>query len=165
MAPTDAGGQEMSVDEYRLKSAILYRLTQFIEWPDSAYPDHRAPMLLCIIGQDPLANYLTSTQPQEADTNRPFLIRRLQSDADLVGCQILYISSSERKTAAHWFSILNGSSILTVGEMTQFAIHGGMVQFSMEDQHVRFIINLDAATRAKIKISSKLLVLAEIVKN
>ena len=103
--------------------------------------------------------------PKETDNGRPVLIRHLQSDKEIPGCHILYISSSERKTADHIFSTLNGSSILTVGEMTQFAAHGGMIQFSLEDQHVRFDINLDAASRAGLKISSKLLALAQIVKN
>jgi hypothetical protein len=49
--------------------------------------------------------------------------------------------------------------------MTQFAAHGGMIQFSLEDQHVRFDINVDAASRARLKISSKLLALAQIVRN
>jgi hypothetical protein len=49
--------------------------------------------------------------------------------------------------------------------MAQFAAHGGMIQFSLEDQHVRFDINLSAASRAGLKISSKLLALAQIVKN
>jgi hypothetical protein len=72
---------------------------------------------------------------------------------------------SERKITAHIFSTLNGSCILTVGEMTQFAARGGIIQFSMEDQHVRFDINLEAASRAGLKISSKLLALAQIVNN
>jgi len=159
------GGQEDPVDEYKLKAAMLYNLTNFVEWPDSAYPDRHAPILLCILGQDPFASSLTSTIPKESDTGRLVVIRHLQSEKETRGCHILYISSSERKTAARIFSILNGSGILTVGEMTQFAAHGGMIQFSLEDQHVRFDINLDAASRAGLKISSKLLALAQIVKN
>ena len=108
---------------------------------------------------------LASTIPKETDNGRPVLIRHLQSDTEIPGCHILYISSSERKTTAHIFSTLNGSSTLTVGEMAQFAAHGGIIQFSLEDQHVRFDINLDAASRAGLKISSKLLALAQIVKN
>jgi hypothetical protein len=165
MAPGAADGQEDSMDEYKLKSAILYHLTQFVEWPDTAYPDRHAPILLCILGQDPFANSLASGIPKETDSGRAMLIRHLQSDAEFPGCHILYISSSERKTVAHTFSILNGSSILTVGEMAQFANHGGVVQFSLEDRHVRFAINVDAASRAGLKISSKLLALAQIVRD
>jgi hypothetical protein len=160
-----AGGQEDPVDEYKLKAAMLYNLTYFVEWPGAAYPDRHAPILLCILGQDPFASSLTSTIPKEIDNGRTVLIRHLQSDKETPGCHILYISSSERKTTARIFSTLNGSGILTVGEMTQFAAHGGMIQFALEDQHVRFDINLDAASRAGLKISSKLLALAQIVKN
>jgi YfiR/HmsC-like len=165
MAPGAGGGQEESMDEYKLKSAILYHLTQFVEWPDTAYPDRHAPILLCILGQDPFANSLASGIPKESDSGRAMQIRHLQSDVEFPGCHILYISSSERKTVAHTFSILNGFSILTVGEMAQFANHGGIVQFSLEDRHVRFAINVDAASRAGLKISSKLLALAQIVRD
>ena len=163
--PRTADGQKNSVDEYKLKSAMLYNLTQFVEWPDSAYPGSHAPIVLCILGQDQFASYLSSAVPTETNNSRPVLIRRLRSEKEFRGCQILYISSSERKTAAHIFSTLDGSNTLTVGEMTQFAAHGGMVQFSAEDQHVHFDINLEAMCRAGLKISSKLLALALIVKN
>jgi len=165
MFPIAAAGQEESVDEYKLKAAMLYNLTQFVEWPNSAYPNRHAPISLCILGQDPFANSLTSTLPEEKVKGEAILIRHLQSETEFPGCQILYISSSERKTTAHIFSTLSGSCILTVGEMAQFAAHGGMIQFSLEHQHVRFDINLSAASRAGLKISSKLLALAQIVKN
>jgi len=165
LVPSAGGAQEGPVDEYKLKAAILYHLTQFVEWPDSAYPDPHAPINLCIIGQDMFANSIISAIPKENDSGRPVLVRHIQSAAEIQGCHILYISSSERKTAAHIFSALNGASILTVGEMTQFAAHGGIIQFSLEDQRVRFDINVDAAARAGLRISSKLLALAQIVRN
>jgi len=163
--PLAAAGQDDAVDEYKLKAAMLYNLTQFVEWPNSAYPNRHAPIHLCILGQDPFANSLASTLPEEKVKNGAILIRHLQSETEFTGCQVLYISSSERKTTAHIFSTLSGSYVLTVGEMAQFAAHGGMIQFALEDQHVRFDINLNAASRAGLKISSKLLALAQIVKN
>lgn len=165
LVPGIATAQEDSVDEYKLKAAMLYNLTHFVEWPVSAYPDRQAPISLCILGQDPFAISLASMIPKETDNGRPMIVRHLQSDKETRGCHILYISTSERKTTAHIFSALNGSCILTVGEMTQFAARGGIIQFSMEDQHVRFDINLEAASRAGLKISSKLLALAQIVNN
>jgi hypothetical protein len=163
--PLAAAGQDDAVDEYKLKAAMLYNLTQFVEWPNSAYPNRHAPISLCILGQDPFANSLASTIPDEKVKSGAILIRHLQSETEFPGCQILYISSSERKITAHIFSTLSGSYVLTVGEMAQFAAHGGMIQFSLEDQHVRFDINLNAASRAGLRISSKLLALAQIVKN
>jgi hypothetical protein len=165
MIPRTAAGQGDSVDEYKLKAVMLYNLMYFVEWPPSAYPDPRAPILLCILGRDPFGSFLTSTVLKQTVNGRPVLILHPQNGKEVLGCQILYISSSERKTTAQIFSTLNGSSVLTVGEMTQFAAHGGIVQFSLEDKQVRFDINLDAASRAGLKISSKLLALAQIVKN
>lgn len=165
LVPQNASGQEDSVDEYKLKAALLYHLTRFVEWPESAYLDRHSPILLCILGEDSFANSLTSAIANETDNGRIVLIRHLQSDAGIPGCHILYIASSERKIATHIVSTLNRSCILTVGEMSQFAAHGGIIQFSLEDQHVRFEINLDAATRSGLKISSKLLALAQIVRN
>lgn len=156
--------QEGSVDEYKLKAAMLYNLTYFVEWPGSA-SNRQTPVVLCVLGQDPFATSLASTIPKETNNNRPVLLRRVQSDREFPGCHILYIGSSERKNAVQIFSSVRGSGILTVGEMSQFAAQGGMIQFSLEEQRVRFDINLNATSRAGLKISSKLLALSRIVKN
>lgn len=165
VVPRTATGQRDSVDEYKLKTAMLYSLINFVEWPDSAYSDRQAPIQLCILGRDPFESSLTSTALQETANGRSVFVRHLQNDKEVRGCQVLYISSSERKIAERILSTLTGSSVLTVGETTQFAEHGGMIQFSLEDQRVHFEINLDAASRAGLKISSKLLALAQIVKS
>ena len=158
-------GQSDSAGEYELKAAMLYNLTNFVEWPASASPDPRRSLLLCILGRDAFESALTSTIGSKQASVRSMSIRHLQGDREFAGCHVLYISSSERKSAAEIVAIVNGASILTVGEMTQFATHGGMIQFSLEDQRVRFDINLDSASRAGLRISSKLLALAHIVKN
>jgi len=165
MIPGTAAGQGGSVEEYKLKAAMLYNLTYFVEWPPSAYPDPRAPILLCILGRDPFENSLTSIALRQPVKGRPVRIFHPQNDKEVRGCQILYISSSERRTITQIYSTLNGSGVLTVGEMARFAANGGMIQFSLEDQQVRFDINLDAASRAGLMISSKLLALARIVKD
>jgi hypothetical protein len=160
-----AAGQGTSVDEYQLKAAMLYNLTHFVEWPTSAYSNPQSPIELCILGRDPFGSFLTSTVLNQTVNGRSVRILHPQNQETVRGCHILYISSSERKTAVQIFSTLKGASVLTVGEMAQFATHGGMIQFALEDQQVRFDINLDAASQAGLKISSKLLVLAQIVKN
>jgi hypothetical protein len=165
MIPRIAAGQADSAGEYELKAAMLYNLTRFVEWPPSAYPDPQAPIFLCILGKDPFGSSLTSLVLKQTVNGRLVLIRHPENDKAVRGCHVLYISSSERKTIVQIFSTLKGSSVLTVGEMSQFAAHGGMIQFSLEDQQVRFAINLDAASQAGLKISSRLLVLARIIKD
>lgn len=164
--PQTVAGQQDSAGEYELKAAMLYNLTRFVEWPPAAYPDPRAPTVLCILGQDPFGRSLTSIISEEvAKGGRRMEIRRVQNDKSVQGCHVVYISSSERKSIVQILSALKGSSVLTVGEMAQFAARGGMIQFSLKEQQVHFEINLDAASEADLKISARLLLLARIVKD
>jgi hypothetical protein len=160
-----ASAQKDQVGEYELKATILYNLSRFVDWPPLSYADSQAPTVLCILGQDPFGNSL-KTLRQKQDTNgRPVSIRQLKNENGIRDCHVLYVSTSERKTVAQIFTKLKGSSVLTVGEMSQFAAQGGVIQFTLEDKQVHFEINLDAASRMALKISSRLLVLARIVKD
>jgi len=154
-----------SANEYDLKAAMLYNMLQFVDWPTSAYPDRSAPDLLCVLGWDPFGSSLSSLVSRKVLNGRPTELRHFRTSDGAQVCHVLYISSSERKSLAQILSSLKGTSVLTVGEMSQFAAHGGMIQFALEDKQVHFEINLDAATRAELKISSRLLVLATIVKD
>jgi hypothetical protein len=165
LIPGIAAGQGGAAGEYELKAAILYNLTRFVEWPASAYSDPQAPIQLCILGRDPFGSSLASIVLKQVANGRPVLIRHSENDKGIRACHLLYISSSERKATLQIFATLKGSSVLTVGEMPQFAAHGGMIQFSLEEQQVRFDINVDAAFRAGLKISSRLLVLARVIKD
>jgi hypothetical protein len=160
-----ASAQTDQVGEYELKAAILYNLIRFVEWPTSAYADSQAPTVLCILGQDPFGNSLNTLEQKKDASGRPVSIRQLKNENGIRDCHVLYISSSERKTVAQIWTRLKGSSVLTVGEMSQFAVQGGVIQFTLEDKQVHFQINLDAASRMELKISSRLLVLARIVKD
>jgi hypothetical protein len=90
----------------------------------------------------------------------------LQSD-DLKGkaearhCQIVFVSSSESVYLAELFVSLQKSNVLLVGEMNGFAVWGGSIEFAIEENHVRFAINIDAADRSGLKFSSKLVAVAK----
>ncbi len=162
--PQCAAAQGESAGEYELKAAILYNLTRFVEWPPTAYPSPQAPTVLCILGRDPFGESLPSMVSKQTPNGRPVQIRHVRNDKEVGGCHVLYISSSERKQVVQILSTAAGSNILTVGEIAQFAARGGMIQFGLEDKEVRFDVNLEAALRAGLKISSRLLVLARVVK-
>lgn len=159
--PPYVGAQSEPVGEFELKAAVLANLAKFIEWPPSAFYDRRAPTVICILGRGALGDSLPAAIPR--GTNGRVLFRRVQAGAVIQDCPILFISSSERKTLNEVFSTLKGSGVLTVGDSARFAAQGGMIQFALEDQQVRFNINLSAASQEGFTISSKLLALARIV--
>ncbi len=144
---------------------MIYNLINFVEWPSSAYSDLRAPTVLCILGWDPFGASLTSLVSNKFVDRRPVQIRHLRDVDGPRACHILYISSSERRRLVSIMSDLKGSSVLTVGDMDQFAARGGMVQFALYEKRLLLEINLDAANRAGVKLSSRLLAIARIVKD
>lgn len=94
---------------------------------------------------------------------RSLLLRRAARGEPFSDCQILYISPSESKYLPQILESLRNASALTVGETDRFVEQGGMIQLVMEDNRIRFKINPSAAADAGIRISSKLLALAQIV--
>jgi hypothetical protein len=121
--------------------------------------------MLCVIGQDPfggaLDEYLAKTM-----NGRAVQVAHFPSANVLSGvrrCQITFVSASEKLHFRDVVESLKGTSGLLVGDADGFVASGGMIEFTLDDNHIRFAINPDAAERANLKVSSKLLALAKIV--
>jgi hypothetical protein len=149
--------------EYQIKAAFLYNFVKFVEWPPETLPGNRAPIVVAVLGKDPFGSALDDVILGKVVDGHPIQILRTNSMQDLKACQIAFISPSEVKRLPEILVGLRGSSVLTVGEADHFAQLGGMIQFTLEGNKVRFAINVDAAERARLKVSSKLLSLATVV--
>jgi len=156
--------QATRLSEYRVKAAFVYNFAKFIDWPAEAFPNGRAPLALCILGKDPFGVALETIKGKTVK-DRKLVIQHLARIEDLERCHILFISASEEKHLERILKTLKGSNVLTIGEVRQFAELGGMIHLTMKENKVRFEINVDAAERAGLKISSKLLKLAEVVRD
>ena len=165
-----------SPSEYQLKAVFLYNFAKFVEWPAESFADARAPIILGILGKDPFGTIIDQIIKSKTVKDRKLVIRRFEKIKDLEAscmgkgeeeefCHILFISSSEEEHLAKILEILNASSVLTVGEMEQFTQRGGIINFTVREGKIRFEINVDAAEQAELKISSKLLKLAKIVRD
>ncbi len=91
-------------------------------------------------------------------------MRQISDTQQTKGCQILFIASTEWKRVRPLLDALKGTAILTVGETDDFTAAGGMIAFQLAGPRVRIQIDLETAEQSRLKISSKLLSLAEIVK-
>lgn len=155
--------QHETAPEYKIKAAFLYNFTQFVEWPDSAFPQPNANLVIGILGDDPFGAYLDETVKGEKVNDHLLLVKRFQNITDVNNCHILFVSASEKDELEHIFENLKTQPILTVGDDTNFTREGGMVRFLTAKNKTRIQINLQAAKQADLAISSKLLGLAEIV--
>jgi hypothetical protein len=149
--------------EYQVKAAFLYNFTKFIEWPESS-SGASDPFTLCIYGANPFGGSLENLVRGKTIKGRPFGVRDVTSSSQTAGCQVLFISRAERGHMADILAGVHRAGLLTVGETKGFIDQGGVINFIMESNHVRFAINLRAAQRAGLKISSRLLNLATEVK-
>ena len=145
--------------EYDVKAAFLYNFTKFVDWPPEAFPDPNS-LKVCVLGDNPFGGSLQAIAGEQVG-NRKLTVMRTDSLAKPAGCQILFISRSEREKLNHILSAVKGLPVLTVGDTKGYAEDGVIINFVLEGSKVRFEINTESADRAGIRISSKLLQLAK----
>jgi hypothetical protein len=149
--------------EYEVKAAFLYNFSKFVRWP-AASLQGRDNFAICILGMDPFGAVLDSILAGESVDGRTVHARRISEAREAVACQILFISVSEEKRLKEILVALGKSSTLTVSELSQFVDRGGMIQFLVEDNKVRFRVNLAPAQQAGLMLSSDLLRVAAGIK-
>ncbi len=154
---------ESEFGENELKAAFVYNFAKFVTWPDSSFPHADTPLNLCIVGNDPLARMLISLEGAGAQ-GRKITVSQLKEYAQANNCHILFIGASERGRLAEILAAVRRSNILTIAEMEGFCQSGGIINLVTKDKKVRFEINVDAAQRSGLQLSSQLLTLAKIVK-
>jgi hypothetical protein len=158
-APADMTGAR----EYQIKAIFLFNFVQFVTWPAAAFPGPHTPITIGILGNDPFGPFLEEAVRGEVIDGRSLTIKRFQVIGEVSDSQVLFVSKSEAGRLRQILAALQGTSILTVGETEAFARQGGMINFITVDNKVRYEINVAAAKRANLDISSKLLRLAKIV--
>jgi hypothetical protein len=147
--------------EYQVKAAFLYHFSQFVDWPEGTFKDASSPLVYCTVGEDPFHGALDTSISGKAIGARPLQVTHFQQPQALRGCQILFIGAGEKRLVPAVLASLKGNAVLTVGESQNFVQDGGMIGFLLEENKIRFEVNLDAAEHAKLKLSSRLLALAK----
>ncbi len=149
--------------EYQVKAAFLFHFAQFVDWPAEAFKDATSPLTYCTVGEDFFHGALDASLNGKTIGGRTVRVLHFKQAQEAQGCQVLFLGTTEKKFVSGALAKLNGTPVLTVGESEHFAQDGGMIGFFLEDNKVRFEINLDAAEHAKLKISARLLSLAKTV--
>jgi hypothetical protein len=155
--------QKSGPTENEVKSAYLYNFGKFVEWPAKAtsvgefFP-------ICVLGDDNFGSTLETIIAGESINGKKVAVTRIAKPQDAVSCRILFISSSEQNQLKEILAALDNTSVLTVSDMPQFTRRGGMIQFVVEANKVRFEVDLTSAERAGLTLSSQLLKVAINVK-
>jgi hypothetical protein len=165
--PADAqAGDASDSSEYLIKAGFIYNFAKFVDWPSTSFSQPDAPIVIGVLGTDPFGNVLDRIVADKKIGSRGFVVRRYKWGKDLKDlrdCQILFVSASEKAHTEEIVEFVKWLPILTIGETPGFAERGGVIRFTLEDNRVRFEVNVDAAHKANLNISSRLLTLAKII--
>jgi hypothetical protein len=154
------GQQSARSGEYDVKAALVYNFLKFVEWPTQAGTTNEMP--LCILGSIPVPGPFNALQGQEIRGKKLVVIHLGQHD-DLAGCQVIFLAGSYARSVGDVLRTVRGRAILTVGDTEGYAEKGIMINMFLEKKRVRFEINADQARLSGIRISVKLMRLANTV--
>ncbi len=149
--------------EYQIKAAFLVNFMQFVTWPETAFTNAEAPFSIAVLGDDPFGATLDQTVQGETVNHHKIVVQRARRIEDCKDCHMIFVSRSEEKNLPVIMAKLDSGPVLTVSETRDFARRGGIINFYLEGNKVRFEINPSAAQRDKLKISAQLLSLGKIV--
>ncbi len=153
-----------ALTEVQVKAAYVFNFVKFVEWPASAFAAAQAPLVLCIASGDGLRGAFAAIDGKQVQ-GRPLQVRRGVKADEFKACHVLFLPESEERAAPEHLRRVGTLPVLTVGEHDGFAASGGVIGFVVRDDRVQFEINPDAANRADLKVSSRLLQLATIVRD
>ncbi|HEX8679068.1 MAG TPA: YfiR family protein [Chthoniobacterales bacterium] len=156
------GGQLFAADpslEYQVKAACVLNAARFVSWPASAFPGADAPLIIGILGENPFGSTLQEVVSGATVRHRLIAVRRVGL-AEARDCHIVFVSRSERDNLDAILSALGDANVLTISEIDRFVQSGGTIGLALDQGKIRFEINQEAASRARLKIDSQFLLLA-----
>jgi len=161
IAPTGQGREKL---EYEVKAEFLLNFVRFVEWPAAAFVSSSDPLALCLYADDPFHGALERTVSGKTVGERAVVVRHIPDAAAAGACHLIFIPASQDRRTRQVSIGAAGQPVLLVGETEGFAERGGSVNFVLDGDRLRFQINPGAAADRGMKVSSKLLQLAIIVK-
>lgn len=167
LAMTLVGGVARAADrslEYAVKSTFLYKFASFVEWPSGTFASASAPFNLCVIGADPFGGRIDEAARGQSVGRHPVVVQHLSKADGQSGCHAMLVSGSGRQDIDDALRAVAGSPVLTITDEDLGSEHG-IVHFVIADDRVTFDIDLAAAARNRLTISSKLLALARSVRS
>lgn len=141
--------------EYAIKATFIYKFAPFVDWPATSFSSAQAPFTICVIGHDQVGDLIDQAAAGQTAGDRPIVIHHLTAAPSGAACQILYLANSESGVLTG----VRGLPVLTVTDSASGNARG-IINFVVAENHVRFDIDDDAASRSGLVISSKLLSLA-----
>ena len=159
-------GAEGGPLDFQVKAAFLVSFPKYVDWPATAFADTNSPITVAVFGDDNVAAEIGNmVERGKIISGHPLALKRITNPEQIgADCQIVFIAGSERQRMPAILERVKGLGILTVGESDEFLEKGGIINLVRRERKIRLQVNLTAAQKADLKISSRLLMVADMVK-
>lgn len=148
-----------AVLERRVKAAFLYKFLGYIEFPAGAFSDAAAPVQIGVVGSEEMEAELERIVAGRTINNRPVEVRQVHEGDEAGALHLLFVAGADNARAARVLRKAPPGALL-VTECSKGLQAGSIINFRIVDEHVRFDVSLDAADKQNIKLSSRLLTVA-----
>ena len=164
-----AGGQAGAAEgadelEHRVKAAFLYKFAGYVDWQAASFASADTPITIAVLGAEPLAAELSQVVTGRTVNNRSLAVRRLKPGESLAGVHILFVGSAEQSRMGQLARSAQENAVLAVSESEGALSQGSMINFIVADRRVRFEVGLDSAEKGGLRLSSRLLAVAQQVR-
>lgn len=147
-----------------LKAVFLYNFAKFTEWPADVLPKD-APLVLCVAGDARVRRALETVTSGRSVEGHKLSVRKVDDKEPLQGCHVLYADDLDVKRATELLERLKGAAVLSVSDFDRFTQLGGTAHLFEENGKMRFAVNLAASQRSRLRLSARLLGVAQLVKD
>ena len=165
VAPAAAQSEVDRALEQRVKGAFLYRFTEFVTWPDAAFPRADAPFVMAVAGPgaDGVAENLRAITAGRSVAGKPIEVRRVGASDAMPAAQVVYIAGSDTARAREIVQKAPRHA-LVVTEADGVLEHGSVINFVLVQERVRFDASIESAEKRGLRLSSRLLAVARAVR-
>lgn len=161
LAPTPVVAQDdTSAAEQRIKAAFLHHFGTFVEWPASAFAGPGDSLNIGVIADDETTAYLRELSARRSLQGRPIRVVRVDRDTELDGVHIVFVPRGAMHHLPRIVEVIDGRPVLLVVDSAPGSTTGAVVEFVVVDDRVRFDVDLDAAQRQGLRMSSRMLQVA-----
>lgn len=156
--------EEAASLEQRVKAAFLYQFAGYVEWPPNAFAHADSPVTIAVMGADPVAAELKQLAASRIVAGRKVTVKPVKAGEPLTGVHILFIGGAESARVGQVVHAAKPRPMLTVTEADGALNQGSMINFVIVDRRVRFEVALDSVEKNGLRLSSRLLAVAQQVK-
>jgi hypothetical protein len=157
--------QSLSADEYQVKAVFLLNFANFVTWSETPFTHQEDPFYICVFGENPFNDSLDIAVENAKVENHSVKTRYPVNINEITPCHVLFINRSEEKNLSTILQVVKNQAILTVSDMENFVIRGGMIQFFKygKKEKIRFSIDPITIAEANLRVSANLLRIANII--